>query len=52
MTENEETTYELTESGKAVYYAFIEAYKKKHPELSEEQAIKAVKDSVARAFND
>jgi hypothetical protein len=42
----EETTYELTESGKAVYYAFIEAYRKKHPELSEEQAAKAVRESL------
>lgn len=47
MTENEETTYELTESGKAVYYAFIEAYMKKHPEASEEQAVKAIRENLA-----
>jgi hypothetical protein len=41
---NKETTYELTESGKAVYYAFIEAYRKKHPELSEEQALQALRE--------
>jgi hypothetical protein len=40
----EETTYELTESGKAVYYAFIEAYRKKHPELTEEQAFQALRN--------
>lgn len=47
MSENEETTYELTESGQAVYYAFIEAYRKKHPDLSEEQAVKAIRESLA-----
>jgi hypothetical protein len=46
MSKNEETTYELTESGKAVYYAFIEAYMKKHPEASEEQAVKAIRESL------
>ena len=46
MTENEETTYEITESGKAFYYAFIEAYMKKHPEASEEQAVKAIRASL------
>jgi len=47
MSNNEETTYELTESGKAVYYAFIEAYLKKHPEASEEQAVKAIRENLA-----
>jgi hypothetical protein len=47
MSEQVETTYELTESGKAVYYAFIEAYMKKHPEASEEQAVKAIRESLA-----
>ena len=46
MTENQETSYEITEEGKAVYYAFIEAYIKKHPELSEEQAAKAIRESL------
>jgi hypothetical protein len=44
MTENEETTYAVTELGNAVYHAFIEAYRKKHPELSEEQAFQALRD--------
>lgn len=37
-----EDTFSLTESGNAVYYAFIEAYRKKHPELTEEQARQAL----------
>ena len=40
----EEATYEVTELGNAVYYAFIEAYRKKHPELSGEQALQALRD--------
>jgi hypothetical protein len=43
---DEETTYELTEQGKAVYYAFIEAYRKKHPELSEQQAYEAIRNGL------
>ena len=39
-------TYELTEQGKAVYYAFIEAYLKKHPELTEEQAVQAIRNGL------
>jgi hypothetical protein len=42
----EDETFSLTDSGKAVYYAFIEAYKKKHPEASEEQAAKAIRESL------
>jgi hypothetical protein len=47
MSEDTEPTYELTESGKAVYYAFVEAYMKKHPELSEAQAVKAIREELA-----
>ena len=43
MTE-EDATYEVTQLGNAVYYAFIEAYRKKHPELSEEEALRALRD--------
>ena len=42
----EETTYEVTDLGNAVYYAFIEAYRKKHPNLTEEQALKALQDGT------
>lgn len=41
---SDDQTYEVTELGNAVYYAFIEAYRKKHPELSEEQALQALRD--------
>ena len=44
IEENE--TFSLTEAGKAVYYAFIEAYKKKHPEATEEQAVKAIREEL------
>jgi len=43
---DEDTTYAVTELGNAVYYAFIEAYRKKHPELSEEQALRALRDGT------
>jgi hypothetical protein len=41
---SDDQTYEVTELGNAVYHAFIEAYRKKHPELSEEQALQALRD--------
>jgi hypothetical protein len=41
---SDDQKYEVTELGNAVYYAFIEAYRKKHPELSEEQALQALRD--------
>jgi hypothetical protein len=40
----EDTTYEITEAGNAVYHAFIEAYRKKNPGVSEQQAIEALRD--------
>jgi hypothetical protein len=41
---DDEAKYEVTQLGNAVYYAFVEAYRKKHPELTEEQAIAALRD--------
>lgn len=41
---SDDPKYEVTELGNAVYHAFIEAYRKKHPELSEEQALQALRD--------
>jgi hypothetical protein len=41
---DEDTTYEVTELGNAVYHAFLQAYRKKHPELTEEEALRALRD--------
>ena len=43
---DEDTTYKVTDLGNAVYHAFIEAYRKKHPELSEEEALRALRDGT------
>ena len=42
----DEAGYEVTQLGNAVYYAFLQAYMNKHPELSEEEAIKALRDGT------
>lgn len=39
-----EETFSLTEAGTAVYLAYLEAYSKKHPELTEEQARQALRE--------
>jgi hypothetical protein len=41
---SDEDTFVVTETGNSVYYAFIEAYRKKYPELSEEQARQAIRE--------
>lgn len=46
MSDDDKTTYEITEQGNAVYYAFVEAYRKKNPHLTEEQAIAALRDGL------
>ena len=41
---SDEPTYAVTELGNAVYHAFIQAYLKKHPEMTEEQAYRALRE--------
>jgi hypothetical protein len=41
---SEDATYEVTELGNAVYHAFLEAYRKKHPELTEEEALRGLRE--------
>lgn len=40
----EEVTYSLTETGNSIYLAYLEAYSKKHPELTKEQIKAAIRE--------